>query len=137
VLVVDNASADGTAQEIAPHRPEVLRMTRNIGYAGALAAALPRVDTPFMAWLNDDAQPEPGWLAALEQALDDDDRAAAASSVLHTADGTVTSTGVALTRIGYGRDTTRALPFGFWVGAASLRNEALRAAGGVPGALFC
>jgi GT2 family glycosyltransferase len=137
VLVVDNASTDGTAQEIAPHRPEVLRMTRNIGYAGALAAALPHVSTPFMAWLNDDAQPEPGWLVALEQALDDDDRAAAASSVLHTADGAVTSTGVALTRIGYGRDTTGVLPFGFCGGAALLRTDALRAAGGVPGSLFC
>jgi GT2 family glycosyltransferase len=137
VLVVDNASADGTAQEIAPHRPEVLRMARNVGYAGALAAALPQVDTLFMAWLNDDAAPEPGWLAALEQALDDDDTAAAASSVLHTGDGTVTSTGVALTRIGYGRDTTEALPFGFCGGAALLRTDVVRAAGGVPGSLFC
>jgi GT2 family glycosyltransferase len=137
VLVVDNASTDGTAQEIAPHRPEVLRMSRNVGYAGALAAALTHVDTPFMAWLNDDAQPEPGWLAALEQALDRDDTAAAASSVLHTGDGTVTSTGVALTRIGYGRDTTGRLPFGFCGGAALLRTDALRAVGGVPGSLFC
>jgi GT2 family glycosyltransferase len=112
-------------------------MPRNVGYAGALAAALPQISTPFMAWLNDDAQPEPGWLAALEQALDDDDTAAAAASVLHAGDGTVTSTGVALTRIGYGRDTTGELPFGFCGGAALLRTEALRAAGGVPGSLFC
>jgi hypothetical protein len=137
VLVIDNASTDGTAQEIASHRPEVLRMARNIGYAGALAAALPQVHTPFMAWLNDDAQPEPGWLAALEQALDADDTAAAAASVLHTEDGTVTSTGVGLSRIGYGLDTTGAQPFGFCGGAALLRTDALRAAGGVPGSLFC
>jgi GT2 family glycosyltransferase len=135
VLVVDNASTDGTAQEIGTY--PVLRMTRNIGYAGALAAALPQVSTPFMAWLNDDAQPELGWLAALEQALDDDDTAAAAASVLHAADGTVTSTGVALTRIGYGRDTTGALPFGFCGGAALLRTDVLRAVGGVAGSLFC
>jgi GT2 family glycosyltransferase len=139
VLVVDNASTDGTAEEITAHplRPRVLRMARNTGYAGALAAALPQVSTPFTAWLNDDAQPEPGWLAALEQALDKDDTAAAAASVLHAGDGTVTSTGVALTRIGYGRDTTGELPFGFCGGAALLRTEALRAAGGVPGSLFC
>ncbi len=141
VLVVDNASTDGTADEIAAHpvRPRVLRITRNAGYAGALAAALPHVSTPFMAWLNDDAAPEPGWLAALEKALDDDDdgMAAAAASVLRAADGTVTSTGVALTCIGYGRDTTGALPFGFCGGAALLRTDALRAAGGVPGSLFC
>ncbi|HEX4099787.1 MAG TPA: glycosyltransferase family 2 protein [Pseudonocardiaceae bacterium] len=137
VLVVDNSSTDGTADEIARHRARVLRMPRNVGYSGALAAALPQVNTPFMAWLNDDAQPEPGWLSALEHALDEDATAAAATSVLHTADGAVTSTGVALTRIGHGRDTTGALPFGFCGGAALLRTDALRAAGGVPSSLFC
>ncbi len=139
VLVVDNASTDGTADEIGAHpvRPSVLRMVRNTGYAGALEAALPQVSTPFTAWLNDDAEPEAGWLAALEKALDDDDMAAAAASVLHAVDGTVTSTGVALTRIGYGRDITGSLPFGFCGGAALLRTDALRAAGGVPGSLFC
>ncbi len=135
VLVIDNASTDGTAVEISRFR--VLRMTANVGYAGALAAALPMVDTPFMAWLNDDAVPEPGWLAALEQALDGDAAAAAAASVLHAGDGTVTSTGVALTRIGYGADTTGTTPFGFCGGAALLRTEVLRAAGGVAGSLFC
>jgi GT2 family glycosyltransferase len=139
VLVVDNASTDGTAGEVSAHplRPWVLRMTRNTGYAGALAAALPQISTPFMAWLNDDAEPEPGWLAALEKALDGDDMAAAAASVLYAGDGTVSSTGVALTRIGYGRDTTGALPFGFCGGATLLRTDALRAAGGVPRSLFC
>jgi GT2 family glycosyltransferase len=139
VLVVDNASTDGTAEQLAAHpsRPEVLRLPRNAGYAGALAAALPQVTTSFMGWLNDDAEPAPGWLAALEQALDSDPEAAAAASVLQDRTGEVTSTGVALTRIGYGRDTTGAMPFGFCGGAALLRTDALRAAGGVPGALFC
>ncbi len=141
VLVVDNASTDGTAAEIAEHLcghpARVLRMRRNLGYAGALTVALPQVTTPFVAWLNDDAAPEPGWLAALEQALDGDDTAAAAASVLHDGNGAVTSTGVALTRIGYGADTTGTMPFGFCGGAALLRTEVLRVAGGVPGSLFC
>jgi GT2 family glycosyltransferase len=137
VLVIDNASTDGTAAEIARHHSPTLRTTRNLGYAGALAVALPQVNTPFMAWLNDDARPEPGWLAALEQALDGDEEAAAAASALHAPDGTVTSTGVSLTCIGYGVDTTGTMPFGFCGGAALLRTEVLRAAGGVSGSLFC
>ncbi|MGH3526969.1 MAG: glycosyltransferase family 2 protein [Pseudonocardiaceae bacterium] len=137
VLVIDNASTDGTADDLLRHRCRILRMTSNVGYAGALAAALPLVETPFMAWLNDDATPEPGWLAALEKALDGDDTAAAAASSLHSGDGSVISTGVALTRIGYGADTTGPQPFGFCGGAALLRTGVLRAAGGVPGALFC
>jgi GT2 family glycosyltransferase len=137
VLVIDNASTDGTAAEISEHRCRILRMTSNVGYAGGMAAALPLVDTPFMAWLNDDAVPGPGWLAALEQTLDADHTAAAAASALHAGNGALTSTGVALTRIGYGADTLEPQPFGFCGGAALLRTEVLRAAGGVPGALFC
>ena len=120
VLVVDNGSTDGTGDVIAAHptRARVLRLRRNLGYAGALAAALPQVDTPFTAWVNDDAEPAPGWLAALEDALDADATAAAASSALHYGDA-ITSLGVALTRIGYGADTTARHPFGFCGGAAA------------------
>nr|MDQ3988851.1 hypothetical protein [Actinomycetota bacterium] len=48
-----------------------------------------------------------------------------------------TSLGVALTRIGYGADTTVPRPFGFCGGAALLRTDPLRAAGGVPAPFFC
>src|ERR1700716_1851209 len=63
-LVVDNASDDGTAEILAGHpsRPRVLRLRRNLGYAGGLAKALPEIRTPFVAWLNDDATPDPDWL---------------------------------------------------------------------------
>jgi len=138
VLVVDNGSLDGTHRVLAAHpsRPQVLRLHRNTGYAGALAAALPSVRTPYTGWLNDDAEPEPGWLAALEDALNADASAAAASSALHDGDG-VMSLGVALTPLGYGADTTGDRPFGFCGGAALLRTEAVRAAGGVPSSFFC
>ncbi|MGH3943147.1 MAG: glycosyltransferase family 2 protein [Pseudonocardiaceae bacterium] len=139
VLVIDNASTDGTAEELAAHpaRPRVLRLHRNIGYAGALAAALPQIKTPFMAWLNDDAEPEPQWLATLEKSLDDDATVAAAASALYNGNGELISTGVELTAIGYGRDSTGARPFGFCGGAALLRTDALRDVGGVPSSLFC
>lgn len=142
VLVIDNDSADGTTEELAAHplRPRVLRLPHNRGYAGALAAALPHIKTPFMAWLNDDAEPSPDWLDALERSLDADASTAAAASVLLDSTGAVRSTGVALTAIGSGcdiTDTTGAAPFGFCGGAALLRTDVLREAGGVPGALFC
>jgi hypothetical protein len=47
---------------------------------------------PSPAVAADPSLAAPRWLAALEQALDDDDTAAAAASVLHTGDGAVTST---------------------------------------------
>ena len=150
LLVVDNASEDGTAAVLAAALPagRVLRLPANRGYAGGLAVALPHVSTAYVAWLNDDAEPEPAWLATLEAALDDTPRAAAAGSLLLSASGAVQSAGVVLTARGYGRDLVR-LPdggdsgsghsgaFGFCGGAALLRTGALRAAGGVPAGFFC
>ncbi|MCI2422190.1 glycosyltransferase [Saccharopolyspora sp. K220] len=140
-LVVDNASDDGTADLLAAHptAPEVLRLSRNRGYAGGIAAALARVRTPYVAWLNDDAAPASGWLAALEAALDADRGAAAASSVLRTPDGRVQSVGVRLTSDGHGADAPEAADgvFGFCGGAALLRTAHLRSVGGVPAHFFC
>lgn len=135
LLVVDNASDDGTADLLARRAVEVLRLPRNRGYAGGIAAALPLVGTPYLAWLNDDAAPEPHWLAELEAALDGG--AAAASSVLRAPDGRVQSTGVRLTADGHGADATGGEIFGFCGGAALLRTDALREVGGIPARFFC
>lgn len=140
-LVVDNASDDGTSEIVATHpsRLRVLRLDRNTGYAGALAAALSHVDTRYMAWLNDDTQPDPGWLAELEDALAADPKAAAVSARLERDNGEVQSYGVGLTPLGYGYDHVQpeAEVFGFCGGAALLRADALRAVGGVPAEFFC
>lgn len=140
LLVVDNASDDGTADQLAAHpTAEVLRLPANLGYAGGLAAALPGVDTEFVAWLNDDAVPAPDWLATLEAALDATPTAAAASARMETTDGTPISLGVGLTLSGHGVDLTATDGgiFGFCGGAALLRTAALRAVGGVPANFFC
>ncbi|MGH3451891.1 MAG: glycosyltransferase family 2 protein, partial [Haloechinothrix sp.] len=141
-LVVDNASDDGTADLIAAHpsRPDVVRLPENAGYAGGISAALPRVSSPFVAWLNDDAAPHPTWLAELEDALVNDATAAAACALLSYPDGSVQSAGVRLTGDGHGVDLTRKAAgevFGFCGGAALLRTDALRAVGGVPAEFFC
>lgn len=140
-LVVDNGSDDGTAELIAtrPDPPETLRLPRNRGYAGGLAAALPLVRTPFVVWCNDDAAPEKDWLAELEDAMDADPAAAAAGSVLTDESGEVNSAGVRLTADGYGADlvSTGAAAFGFCGGAVLLRTRALRGIRGVPAGFFC
>ncbi|PXY37317.1 glycosyltransferase family 2 protein [Prauserella flavalba] len=137
-LVVDNASDDGSARLLAEHpsRPEVLRLPRNAGYAGGLAAALSAVDTEYVAWLNDDAAPQPGWLAALEDAMRPG--VAAVASRLEYPDGSAQSLGVRLTADGHGADLlSTGEPFGFCGGAALLRTDVLRAEGSVPAGFFC
>jgi GT2 family glycosyltransferase len=140
ILVVDNASDDGTAALLAAHpsRPRVVRLGSNAGYAGGLAAALPAVTTEYVAWLNDDAVPRPDWLALLEDALDAEPGAAAAGARLESASGEPISVGVGLTADGHGADRTEpAGVFGFCGGAALLRTAELAAAGGVPARFFC
>lgn len=134
--MVDNASDDGTAGLLADHpsKPQVVRLHRNRGYAGAMAEALSLVDTPLMAWLNDDAAPDPAWLSTLEDALGD---AAAAAARLELPDGTPQSLGVRLTADGYGADALETPAFGFCGGAALVRADVLRAVGGVPASFFC
>jgi GT2 family glycosyltransferase len=92
-----------------------------------------------MAWLNDDAVPAPGWLSELEETLRTSPEAAAAGSRMELADGTPQSLGVRLSDDGHGVDVIELVGdvFGFCGGAALLRTDALRAAGGVPAGFFC
>ncbi|MCW2510687.1 MAG: glycosyl transferase, group 2 family protein, partial [Modestobacter sp.] len=107
VLVIDNASDDGTAARLAEHWPdvEVRRMPRNLGFAGGVAAGLAAVSEPLVALLNDDAVAEPDWLDQLVGALDDRPDAAAATSLVLLADGrTVNNAGNVLVAGLYGAD---------------------------------
>jgi GT2 family glycosyltransferase len=70
VIVVDNASTDGTAAAVRVRYPTVrlAELTCNIGGAGGFAAglALALADAADLVWLmDDDTVPEPGALAAL------------------------------------------------------------------------
>jgi rhamnopyranosyl-N-acetylglucosaminyl-diphospho-decaprenol beta-1,3/1,4-galactofuranosyltransferase len=70
VVVVDNASTDGSAQAVRAGYPQVAltELTRNTGGAGGFAAglALALRDGADLVWLmDDDTVPEPGALAAM------------------------------------------------------------------------
>jgi GT2 family glycosyltransferase len=77
VVIVDNASADGSADYIAQHFPHVdlIRCDTNLGFAGGNNAGwefilkhYPRVR--HLALLNQDTIVQSGWLAALIKFLD-------------------------------------------------------------------
>jgi len=72
VVVVDNASADGTADLVARTHPRVrlVRSPVNRGFAGGNNVALRDVATPYVVLLNNDAVPEPDFVAALVDALE-------------------------------------------------------------------
>ncbi|HSN55045.1 MAG TPA: glycosyltransferase [Candidatus Sulfomarinibacteraceae bacterium] len=84
-------------------RLEVLSFDRRLGFAAAVNAALDHLGDPVdpIALLNDDAGPEPGWLAALEAALDADPTLAAVQGTVTDAAGLrVDGRGIALDPFG-------------------------------------
>jgi GT2 family glycosyltransferase/2-polyprenyl-3-methyl-5-hydroxy-6-metoxy-1,4-benzoquinol methylase len=70
VIVVDNASPDGTAEVLAraPLPVRVLRNRDNLGFARASNQGAAAARGELLVFLNNDTEPEPGWLAALRQA---------------------------------------------------------------------
>jgi GT2 family glycosyltransferase len=73
VTVVDNGSTDGSATAIASRHPQVklFALTENRGFTGGLAAALAGSTARNVIFLNNDAVPQPGWLAAFVRAIDE------------------------------------------------------------------
>jgi N-acetylglucosaminyl-diphospho-decaprenol L-rhamnosyltransferase len=71
VVVVDNASSDGTADHVAEHHPsvELLRNATNIGFGRANNQAFERCVGSTWLLLNPDARLDPGALAILIDAL--------------------------------------------------------------------
>ena len=69
VRIVDNASTDGSLRYIpADDRFSVIHAGGNIGFAAGCNLGANDCTAPFVAFLNPDAFPEPGWLDALLRA---------------------------------------------------------------------
>lgn len=147
VLVVDNASSDDTTTVLADYpEVQVIRLARNAGFAGGVAAAFDVVDSEFIALLNNDAAADPDWLRFSLAAVTPGCAAVTARMLLW--DGvTINNTGIAMLPNGYGSDrglgethqqrfAAAAEVFGFSGGAALLRAQAIRDIGGFRAEFF-
>src|SRR5579885_2963214 len=94
VVVVDNGSDDGSPDMVAalaaeefsagrPFRVQLVRNQYNVGFCAANNQGFAATESEFIALLNNDAEAEPGWLAALSTAFKDrPDVGMAASKIL-------------------------------------------------------
>jgi GT2 family glycosyltransferase len=82
LVMVENGSTDGVADRVATDLPavRVLDAGGNLGFGGGCNLALADLaDVDYVALLNNDAQVEPGWLAPLVAALEEDPTVGAAN----------------------------------------------------------
>ena len=84
VVVVDNASGDRVAEELARVAPgaRLVEESVNRGYGAACNRGARETDRPYLLFLNSDAVVLPGAVAALADALDRDSGLAAVATRL-------------------------------------------------------
>ena len=89
VVVVDNASSDGSAEAVAAQYPSVnlIRSPRNLGFAAGVNRAAREATAPYLLVLNPDARLENGALETLVEFLDAQPRAALVAPSMRYPDG--------------------------------------------------
>jgi GT2 family glycosyltransferase len=102
VIVVDNASDDGSWDEAEAH-PDVrlVRNAENVGFGRACNQAAALAAGRHLVFLNFDCEPEPGWLDALVRCADEDPGIGAVQAVVLQPDGTVNTAGNRLHYLGF------------------------------------
>lgn len=104
IIVVDDGSVDSTPEALAPFEPDItlLQQSKNTGFARACnAGARAAGDCDFLVFLNNDTLPLAGWLDALVEAIQADERVAAVGAKLLFPGGLVQHAGVAIGQDGW------------------------------------
>jgi GT2 family glycosyltransferase len=102
VIVVDNASDDGSADEAEGRAGvRVIRNDENVGFGRACNQAAREARGRNLVFLNFDCEPQGGWLDALVRAADDDPTAGAVQAVILHRDGAVNTAGNELHYLGF------------------------------------
>jgi GT2 family glycosyltransferase len=85
VILVDNASSDGSIAYVREHFPEVIvvPLAENKGFTGACNAGYACAQGEYIVLLNNDTEADAGWLAAIVAAFErNDDVGSIASKIL-------------------------------------------------------
>lgn len=81
ILVIDNASSDGSAEMAeAMDGVEVIRMGENTGFCKAVNTGVEASDTPYIILLNNDLTVAHGFVRAMEESLRSDPKAFSAGA---------------------------------------------------------
>jgi GT2 family glycosyltransferase len=151
VILVDDGSTDESVPFVQAHYPtvEVIRQPVNGGFVASCHAGAAAARGEWLVMLNNDTEPEPGWLAALVAAGQANPRAGAVASkmllydrreVLHNAGDTMGRDGIPRNRGVWQTDTGQydgqTAIFGACGGGAAYRRAAWQQTGGFDGCLW-
>jgi GT2 family glycosyltransferase len=91
VVVVDNASRDGSARAVVETHPNVrlIENRRNRGFGGAANQGIAVTDAPFILLLNPDSEVTGGTLGSLVKVARERPRAGAIGCLVRNPDGTI------------------------------------------------
>ena len=105
VIVIDNASTDGSAEDATARHPwiRVVRLPQNLGFAGGNNAGLAYLRGRHVVLLNNDTIPDPHWLEELASVVKPG-MAVASKLVFADEPATLNSAGLQLLRDGRGFD---------------------------------
>jgi GT2 family glycosyltransferase len=103
VIVVDDASDDGTPELLAGYgeRIRVVSLDVNAGFATACNRGAAAASGERLVFLNNDTEPQAGWLAALRRYADEHPQAAVVGAKLLYPTGIVQHAGVVFGQDGY------------------------------------
>lgn len=95
VVIVDNGSTDGTAELLAALDGDVrvIRNRENAGFVGACNQGAAAARGKYLLFLNNDTEPQEGWLQALVAAAEADPAAGAVGAKLVYPDGRLQEAG--------------------------------------------
>jgi N-acetylglucosaminyl-diphospho-decaprenol L-rhamnosyltransferase len=94
IVVIDNASTDGSVERIEREHPDVrmIRNERNSGFAAAANQGVRATSSPYVVLVNPDADVRPGFVQTLGRALDEHPKAGAVGALVLNPDGSVQPT---------------------------------------------
>lgn len=115
VIVVDDASPDGTAEYVAASPGvRLVRTEGNRGFVGACNLGAASARGGYLVFLNNDTEVQPGWLDVLVDTVDSDDRIGLVGAKLVYPDGRLQECGAIVWSDGtgwnYGRGADPELP---------------------------
>lgn len=108
ITVVDNGSIDDSVAWLQEYAPSVRVITNatNRGFATAINQGIRESDSQYIATLNNDTEPDPGWLEALVSAAGSNDRVGMCASKMLFADAPylINSAGICIDPVGIAWD---------------------------------